>query len=80
MSESAMPESTMPKSTMPESRIPESMIPSLPISPRYSTLELVKHDADAQAPERDNAIGAPEWNNEADALQVRSLFIEMILI
>lgn len=58
--------------------MPQSTVPSLADSPKYSTLELVKHDADAQAPERDNTMDAPECNNEVDALQVRSLFTEII--
>ena len=42
----------------------------LPSSPRYSTLELARHDASAGAPERDNAIVAPEYARELDAPQV----------
>lgn len=41
------------------------------VSPQHSTLELAKNDATAGAPERDNAITAPEYNRDPDALQVR---------
>lgn len=40
-------------------------------SPQYSTLELVKHDKSAAAPERDYATVAPENNRDREALQVR---------
>lgn len=43
---------------------------SLPASPLYSTLELVRHDHNAGAPERDNAIVAPEKARVLDAPQV----------
>ena len=39
-------------------------------SPRHSTLELTKHDPTAGAPERDNAVVAPEYRGELDAPQV----------
>lgn len=42
----------------------------LPASPLYSTLELVRHDPSAGAPERDNAIAAPEKARDLDAPQV----------
>ncbi|KAL8823280.1 MAG: hypothetical protein Q9191_006004 [Dirinaria sp. TL-2023a] len=42
----------------------------LPSSPRFSTLELARHDASAGAPERDHAIVAPENARELDAPQV----------
>lgn len=42
------------------------------ISPPLSTLELVRHDATAQAPERDHAAIAPEYDRQDDALQVSS--------
>ena len=41
-----------------------------PSSLKYSTLEFVGHDATAGAPERDNAIVAPEYARHFDALQV----------
>lgn len=44
----------------------------LPSSPRYSTLELARHDASASAPERDHAAVAPENARELDAPQVLS--------
>ena len=43
---------------------------SLTASPLYSTLELVRHDPNAGAPERDNAIVAPEKARGLDAPQV----------
>ena len=42
-------------------------------TPRHSTLELTKHDPTAGAPERDNAVVAPEHNWELDAPQVKTL-------
>lgn len=52
-------------------------------STEHSTLELVKYDVTAEAPERDHAIAAPErikqWdapeviNSDLSALQVRDL-------
>ena len=44
-------------------------------SPRYSTLELVKHDNTAAAPERDNALTAPENDRQHDAPQVRYIML-----
>ena len=43
------------------------------ISPKYSTLELVKHDATAAAPERDHAVVAPENDRQLEVPQVREL-------
>ena len=42
-------------------------------SPKYSTLELVKHDATAAAPERDHAVVAPENDRRLEAPEVREL-------
>ena len=42
-------------------------------SPPHSTLELIRHDASAGAPERDTAIVAPEIARDQDAPQVCSL-------
>ena len=42
-------------------------------SPRHSTLELAKHDPTAGAPERDNAVVAPEYSRELEAPQVKTL-------
>ena len=42
------------------------------ISPKYSTLELIKNDATAAAPERDHAVVAPEIDRQLDAPQVRN--------
>ena len=44
--------------------------PSVAASPKYSTLELIKHDATAAAPERDHAVVAAENDRQLDALQV----------
>ncbi|KAL8786987.1 MAG: hypothetical protein Q9195_007965 [Heterodermia aff. obscurata] len=44
--------------------------PPAAASPKYSTLELAKHDATTAAPERDHAIVAPENDRQLDAPQV----------
>ena len=41
-------------------------------SPQHSTLELVKHDASAAAPERDHAVVAPENGRQVHPPEVRS--------
>ena len=46
-------------------------LPPIAASPKYSTLELLKHDTTAAAPERDHAIVAPENDRQLDAPQVR---------
>ena len=48
-------------------------LPPVVGSPKYSTLELVKHDTTAGAPERDHAVVAPENDRRLDAPQVRVL-------
>ena len=48
---------------------PEEVSP-VAVSPKYSTLELLEHDATAAAPERDHAIVAPENDRQLDAPQV----------
>lgn len=54
------------------------VVPSLAVSPKHSTLELVRQDVTARAPELDNANVAPESNNEFGALQVRSSSTKMV--
>ena len=53
-------------------RVPVHAMDQAP-SPPHSTLELIRHDASAGAPERDNAIVAPENARDQDAPQVCSL-------
>lgn len=55
---------------------PAAKMSSLAVSPKHSTLELVKYDATAQAPGWDNAAVASGSNNEFDALQVRCSLIK----
>ena len=50
---------------------PEEVSP-VAVSPKYSTFELLKHDATAAAPERDHAVVAPENDRQLDAPQVRN--------
>ena len=63
--------SSHPTCKMSESES-ERLSPTAGLS-QHSTLELAKHDVTTKAPERDNAVVAPEYNRELDAPQVRDL-------